>query len=498
MFGITRVDQSSKRTHFWLVRFWGGKNGAKRKPVIQKCFSDLKYGGKDKALEAAMVFRDEYLSQKGGLCWKDRNEGMKELPKKQEQPGQIVVTCANDSLKLKNWWSSSWVTGGFGVMRVPVSGSQLHNFNYNNWERLKYGARSHKREVTSVGDGERDYVEEVIITKEAGKETSAEDLVNRITFGLLEEKELGEELMKFKIVSEEGEEWKHVKEYGGRFLVSSYGRIVSIYEMSHFFSGSKMLQNGERIPLGHEVKKIYKIKERKVNIIYELDKVRGSKIQFQDPITRKKTNFSIAQVVAKYFLPNPGNAQRLIWKDFNITNYRIENLKWKGGGIGFHNKEEYIQWLKDMDVGERKSEDITNAIIEYLDGDNQKMEEILGRNRTKIYWKVFNIVKCPGTADDLTQESALKIYQKINEFKFWYPKNPVGWFIRIAQNLARNYVAKVSKVKMISLDFERFEDRREGEDFDYEEEGNNDFDWGGFLESNRSIERRRNYYGDGE
>ena len=45
-------------------------------------------------------------------------------------------------------------------------------------------------------------------------------------------------------------------------------------------------------------------------------------------------------------------------------------------------------------------------------------------------------------AEDLTQEILLKIYQKINDLMFHNPKNPVGWFIRVAQNHTRNYLTK--------------------------------------------------------
>lgn len=47
MKGISRIDQPSKKTHGWFVRFY--KNGK-----IHSAFaSDSKYGGKDKALEQA-------------------------------------------------------------------------------------------------------------------------------------------------------------------------------------------------------------------------------------------------------------------------------------------------------------------------------------------------------------------------------------------------------------------------------------------------------------
>lgn len=52
---ISRLDYG--RTHGWWVRFQRGEREGKRR-VIQKSFSDRLYGGKRKALAAAIAWRD--------------------------------------------------------------------------------------------------------------------------------------------------------------------------------------------------------------------------------------------------------------------------------------------------------------------------------------------------------------------------------------------------------------------------------------------------------
>lgn len=287
-----------------------------------------------------------------------------------------------------------------------------------------------------------------------------------------EDKKEKESLRSFPV-----EEWKQIEEFGKRFQVSSFGRIMSLYELESKINGSKMLKDGTRIPLKQTII-INKTKEMNPKTVYVDGKFHGYKVSFQDPVDKKKKSISVAMAVAKAFLPNPLDRKRLTHKDGNKLNCRVDNLEWKAGNGAFTNKDEYIEYLKNADVGERKSEDITSAIIEYLEGNTSKIEEILGKNRTKIfrkcYWMVADLSgsrNCADLAEDLAQETLIKIYEKINKLMFHYPKNPVGWFIRIAQNTARNYIAKMSKEKLVEYKpgwGQHGKKYNENEDNDYE------------------------------
>lgn len=62
---ITRLDYvyGTKRTHGWWVRFQRKDQETGRRKAIGKTFTDAKYGGKAKALAAAIKWRDENMAK---------------------------------------------------------------------------------------------------------------------------------------------------------------------------------------------------------------------------------------------------------------------------------------------------------------------------------------------------------------------------------------------------------------------------------------------------
>ena len=56
MYGITRIDHARSHTHSWHVTI------QRRHRVVTKHFSDGRYGGRQKALEAATAFRDTIVA----------------------------------------------------------------------------------------------------------------------------------------------------------------------------------------------------------------------------------------------------------------------------------------------------------------------------------------------------------------------------------------------------------------------------------------------------
>ena len=56
MYGITRIDHARSHTHSWQVRI------QRRHRVVTQHFSDGRYGGRRKALEAATAFRDTIVA----------------------------------------------------------------------------------------------------------------------------------------------------------------------------------------------------------------------------------------------------------------------------------------------------------------------------------------------------------------------------------------------------------------------------------------------------
>lgn len=85
MRGISRIDSGS--THGWFVR--GYRNGK----TYSKLFSDLKLGGKDKALAKAATYRDDLHARLAAIPTKSRKRrrSKNRLPKEAALPAAPVA-----------------------------------------------------------------------------------------------------------------------------------------------------------------------------------------------------------------------------------------------------------------------------------------------------------------------------------------------------------------------------------------------------------------------
>jgi len=244
----------------------------------------------------------------------------------------------------------------------------------------------------------------------------------------------------------DNEEWAPIEGFGGRYLISSYGRCIETFFITKAAIGSRKGSKYEdRIIRGIIKKNI--IREKPVSKMEKKTKngkgiIHNHRLQLTNIQTGKKQSYSLRKLVADTFLPNPLNRKRVNFIDGNALNIKASNLEWCSGGSEIRTKAEYIERLKSSDVGERKNKDSLDSIIAYLQGDASQIEKLLSENRGKIFWAVQKKVHNTTEAEDLTQEILLKIYQKINDLMFHNPKNPVGWFIRVAQNHTRNYLTK--------------------------------------------------------
>lgn len=118
MYGISRMDNDSNRTHGWLVTI------QRRREIYRKFFSDMPHGGKLKALAAAKAFRDEIIAQYP-LFSKQEHANLK---KRSNQSG-IVGVCrvvASETKTLppekQRWnWVAAWTLSDGRRKRVKFS-----------------------------------------------------------------------------------------------------------------------------------------------------------------------------------------------------------------------------------------------------------------------------------------------------------------------------------------------------------------------------------------
>jgi RNA polymerase sigma-70 factor (ECF subfamily) len=69
-------------------------------------------------------------------------------------------------------------------------------------------------------------------------------------------------------------------------------------------------------------------------------------------------------------------------------------------------------------------------------GDLSAFEEVVRRNRRRVYGVALRIVRCHETAEDVAQEAFVRAWRTLDRFELGRPFGP--WVSRIAANLALN------------------------------------------------------------
>lgn len=81
-------------------------------------------------------------------------------------------------------------------------------------------------------------------------------------------------------------------------------------------------------------------------------------------------------------------------------------------------------------------------------GKQDAFRQLVTRYQNIIYYVIYGMVAQKETAEELTQETLIKLYNKLSQFDEDRPLKP--WLLRIASNTAISYLRKNSK--LVSLD----------------------------------------------
>lgn len=81
-------------------------------------------------------------------------------------------------------------------------------------------------------------------------------------------------------------------------------------------------------------------------------------------------------------------------------------------------------------------------VREYLSGHEESFAELMKRHQNRIFTTVFFIVKDRSMAEDIFQETMIKIIRLINANKYDEKGKFISWAVRIARNLAIDYYRK--------------------------------------------------------
>ena len=103
----------------------------------------------------------------------------------------------------------------------------------------------------------------------------------------------------------------------------------------------------------------------------------------------------------------------------------------------------------------RKLEDMTDEQLAmlYVDGDNKAFDLLLSRNESKIFSYIIFIVHDHDTADDIFQETFMKVICRLQQRKYTTSGKFSAWVMRIAHNVIMDWyrLHKVENVVEVLL-----------------------------------------------
>jgi len=88
----------------------------------------------------------------------------------------------------------------------------------------------------------------------------------------------------------------------------------------------------------------------------------------------------------------------------------------------------------------------------YIKGDQSAIEELINRHRSKVYTYIFLTIKNQPLAEDLFQETFIKVIQSLRNGKYRDNGRFLSWVIRIAHNLIIDHFRKEKQMNSVSND----------------------------------------------
>jgi RNA polymerase sigma factor (sigma-70 family) len=91
-------------------------------------------------------------------------------------------------------------------------------------------------------------------------------------------------------------------------------------------------------------------------------------------------------------------------------------------------------------------------IQQYLSGNNIAIEKLINRHRTKVYTYIVLVVKNQQLAEDIFQDTFIKVIRSLVDGKYKDNGRFVSWVIRIAHNLIIDHFRKEKQINTLSND----------------------------------------------
>ncbi|MCK5136071.1 MAG: sigma-70 family RNA polymerase sigma factor [Bacteroidales bacterium] len=93
-----------------------------------------------------------------------------------------------------------------------------------------------------------------------------------------------------------------------------------------------------------------------------------------------------------------------------------------------------------------------NLVQAYVKGDQSAIETLINRHRSKVFTYILLTIKNHQLADDLFQETFIKVIQSLRGGKYRDNGRFLSWVIRIAHNLIIDHFRKEKQMNSVSND----------------------------------------------
>ena len=91
---------------------------------------------------------------------------------------------------------------------------------------------------------------------------------------------------------------------------------------------------------------------------------------------------------------------------------------------------------------------LETLLVEMAAGDRESLAELYHRTRTAVYGLALSIVKNAADAEDVTQDTFVRAWEKAEQYT---PQGtPMGWLLAIARNLSRMKLRERDKSRELS------------------------------------------------
>jgi RNA polymerase sigma factor (sigma-70 family) len=91
-----------------------------------------------------------------------------------------------------------------------------------------------------------------------------------------------------------------------------------------------------------------------------------------------------------------------------------------------------------------------NLVTKYIQGNEACLEMLINRHKDRIFTTILFIVKDSYIAEDLFQETFIKIIKNLKKGKYNEEGKFLPWAIRIARNMAIDYFRKMKRMPTIT------------------------------------------------